>query len=168
MNKKKGQKIEKLVNNTIASYNKLTNGYWFKSYPETVVQYYNKNKYYVRFAKKGNCDYYGIYQGKYITIEAKQTINKNKFALKNILDHQIDILDTIWKLQGYSFILFYFEATNQICLTAWPILKKLIDQETKKYLKIENIITNSYLIEKKGNILCLVENINKEIQKRNS
>ena len=49
-------------------------------------------------------DYNGIYKGKYIDFEAKETVNKTSFPLSNIHLHQIEHLQSIEKHQGISFL----------------------------------------------------------------
>lgn len=60
-------------------------------------------------------DYNGIYQGKYIDYEAKET-NNLSFAFKHIYPHQIEHLSKIDSMGGIGFIIIYFRKVNEIYL----------------------------------------------------
>lgn len=59
-------------------------------------------------------DYNGIYKGKYIDFEAKETKSKTSFPLKNIHEHQIIHLEKCLKHGGISFIIIYFSKIDRI------------------------------------------------------
>ena len=61
-------------------------------------------------------DYNGIYKGKYIDFEAKETNNKTSFPLSNIHEHQIRHLKSIIKHGGIGFIIVRFNAYNETYL----------------------------------------------------
>ena len=54
-------------------------------------------------------DYNGIYKGKYIDFEAKETKCTTSFPLNNIHDHQIKHLNMINEMGGIGFIIVYFK-----------------------------------------------------------
>ena len=58
-------------------------------------------------------DYNGIFKGKYIDFEAKETKNKTSFPLSNIHTHQIEHLKKIINLGGIGFIIVRFTSLNQ-------------------------------------------------------
>lgn len=60
-------------------------------------------------------DYNGIYKGKYIDYEAKETNNKS-FAFKHIFPHQIEHLKKVNEQGGIAFILIYYKSVNEIYL----------------------------------------------------
>lgn len=61
-------------------------------------------------------DYNGIYKGKYIDFEAKETKNKTSFPLSNIHPHQITHLKDVQIHGGISFVLLYLRRSDQIFL----------------------------------------------------
>lgn len=61
-------------------------------------------------------DYNGIYKGKYIDFEAKETQNKTSFPLKNIHEHQVKHLDNITKAGGIGFIIVAFTKLDRVYL----------------------------------------------------
>ena len=58
-------------------------------------------------------DYNGIYRGKYIDYEAKET-NNSSFAFKHIFDHQIKHLVSVYKAGGIAFVIIYFRKFNEV------------------------------------------------------
>ncbi len=61
-------------------------------------------------------DYNGIYRGRYIDFEAKETQNKTSFPLKNIHEHQVKHLDHITKAGGIGFIIVAFTKLDKVFL----------------------------------------------------
>ena len=61
-------------------------------------------------------DYNGIYQGKAIDFEAKETINKTMFPFKYIHAHQIEHLRKVIKHGGIAFLIIRFSAHAQTYL----------------------------------------------------
>ncbi len=53
-------------------------------------------------------DYNGIYKGRYVDFEAKETRSKTSFPLKNIYQHQVLHLDNVRRHGGISFIIVHF------------------------------------------------------------
>lgn len=60
-------------------------------------------------------DYNGIYKGKYIDFEAKET-NSNLFPFKNISIHQINHLLSVNKMGGIAFLIIFFRLFNEVYL----------------------------------------------------
>ena len=59
-------------------------------------------------------DYNGIYKGKYIDFEAKETKSKTSFPIKNIHEHQVKHLENVKKHGAISFIIVYFKTIERI------------------------------------------------------
>jgi recombination protein U len=59
-------------------------------------------------------DYNGIYKGKYIDFEAKETKSKTSFPIKNIHEHQVLHLDKVKRHGAISFIIVYFSLLGRI------------------------------------------------------
>ncbi|MBF0848696.1 Holliday junction resolvase RecU, partial [Streptococcus danieliae] len=49
-------------------------------------------------------DYNGLWNGKYIDFEAKETSSDTSFSLSNIHDHQIEHMINVYKHGGISFV----------------------------------------------------------------
>ena len=92
-----------------------------------------KNKYCISeayFEKPSTTDYNGIYLGKYIDFEAKETKNKTSFPLSNIHAHQVEHLSKIIEHGGIGFIIVNFKMLNEIYILDGKIVKRFMDGET--------------------------------------
>ena len=69
-------------------------------------------------------DYNGIYRGKYIDFEAKETNSATSFSLNNIHAHQVQHLKEIVKHGGIGFLIIYFKAHDEIYLLPFDILNR--------------------------------------------
>src|SRR5574344_2227158 len=78
------------------------------------------------FKTPSTTDYNGIYKGKYIDFEAKETKNKTSFPLSNIHEHQIEHLKRIVKHGGIGFIIVRFVTLDKTYL--------LLEKELTSYL----------------------------------
>lgn len=58
-------------------------------------------------------DFNGVYQGKYIDFEAKETENKTAFPLKNVHLHQVEHMRRVIKQHGICFLLVRFSAYDR-------------------------------------------------------
>ncbi|MCR1900762.1 Holliday junction resolvase RecU [Ligilactobacillus apodemi] len=68
------------------------------------------------FKQASTTDYNGVYQGKYIDFEAKETKNKTSFPLSNFHEHQINHMKACCKQDGVCFTIVKFVADAQIFL----------------------------------------------------
>ncbi|UTR09668.1 Holliday junction resolvase RecU [Evansella sp. LMS18] len=66
------------------------------------------------FKKPSTTDYNGVYKGKYIDFEAKETKNKTSFPLKNFHDHQITHMRQVTEQGGLAFALLRFTVTDEV------------------------------------------------------
>ena len=91
-------------------------------------------------------DYNGIYKGKYIDFEAKET-RKNYFPLANIHAHQIEHLKKIKKCGGIGFIIVRFILDKETYLLEIDKLENFLDNNKRKSIPKEYFIQNGYLIK---------------------
>ena len=68
------------------------------------------------FRQPSTTDYNGVYKGRYIDFEAKETKNKTSFPLKNVHEHQIEHMKAVLKQQGITFIIIRFGLTDELFL----------------------------------------------------
>lgn len=68
------------------------------------------------FEKQSTTDYNGVYQGRYIDFEAKNTKSKTSFPLANIEKHQIEHLKAVLAQGGIAFFIIQFQAYNEVYL----------------------------------------------------
>lgn len=93
-------------------------------------------------------DYNGIYRGRYIDFEAKET-KLLSFPLANIHKHQIDHLIKIVKHGGIGFIIVRFTKVNETYLLESEKLNEFISLNSRKSIPIEYFKNNGYLIQEK-------------------
>lgn len=89
------------------------------------------------FKTPSTTDYNGIYKGKYIDFEAKETKSKTSFPLSNIHKHQIDHLKKIVKHGGIGFLIIRFSSLNKTYYLDSKYLFNFIDQNNRKSIPID-------------------------------
>ena len=114
----------------------------FKSRMDAVI----KEAYY---KTPSTTDYNGVYKGKYIDFEAKETRNKSFFPLANIHSHQIEHIKKIIEHGGIGFLIVRFTHYN---LTYFLFVIKLIsfiESNKRKSIPISYFQKEGKLIETK-------------------
>lgn len=101
------------------------------------------------FEKPSTTDYNGIYRGKYIDFEAKETINKNGFPLVNIHKHQIKHIRNINKEKGICFLIVRFTKYNETYVLMAKDFLYFIDNFKKSVIPIEYFKEYGYKINDK-------------------
>jgi recombination protein U len=66
------------------------------------------------FKTPSTTDYNGVYRGKYIDFEAKETKNKTSFPLQNFHLHQIDHIRGVLSQSGICFVLLRFSTLAEV------------------------------------------------------
>ena len=93
------------------------------------------------FKTPSTTDYNGVYNGKYIDFEAKETKNKNSFPLKNFHPHQVRHMKACVKQGGIRFTLIKFTLSEEIFLLPAHVLFDFWDNQDKGRKSIpKNII----------------------------
>lgn len=106
--KNRGMKLENLINQTNEYYiNNDIAVIYKKPTPILVCQVdYKKNKILEGYYKTpSTLDYNGIYKGKYIDFDAKETLNKTSFPLANLHKHQLEHMKKVINHGGISFLI---------------------------------------------------------------
>ena len=101
------------------------------------------------FQKPSTTDYNGIYKGKYIDFEAKETTSIRGFPLNNIHDHQIKHIKDIVKMGGIGFLIIRFTILNLTYLLDSSKLLEFIEIENKKVIPLNYFKNNAHLIKDK-------------------
>lgn len=68
------------------------------------------------FQSKSTTDYNGVYRGKYVDFEAKETKNKTSFPLSNFHEHQIRHMEQVIKQDGICFCMIRFTRQDETYL----------------------------------------------------
>ena len=114
------------------------------------------------FEEQSTTDYNGIYKGKYLDFEAKNTKNKASFPLANITKHQITHLKKVKIQGGITFFVICFQSRNEVYLIDGSFVIDFFEKEERKSIPYEIFTKHGYLIEQ-GYIprLHLIEAIDK-------
>ncbi len=80
------------------------------------------------FRQASTTDYNGVYKGRYIDFEAKETKNKTSFPLKNIHEHQLSHMKECCEQGGIAFVIFYFSSLKEFYLVEYTSLEKYIEE----------------------------------------
>jgi len=90
-------------------------------------------------------DYNGLYKGKYIDFEAKET-KVMQFPFKNISDHQIKHLDKCVRHGGIAFVIIAFTSINEAWLVDAAYMVDMYRHHDKRFLSYDEIKDNGHLI----------------------
>jgi recombination protein U len=94
------------------------------------------------FKTPSTTDYNGVYKGRYIDFEAKETRNETSFPLKNIHEHQIRHIRDVIDCGGISFLIIRFAKSEEIFLLEGKYLLQFWDRMKaggRKSIKKEEI-----------------------------
>ena len=97
------------------------------------------------FRQASTTDYSGVYQGRYLDFEAKETQNKTSFPLKNFHEHQIVHMENVLKQEGVVFVLLHFSALSRtFLLKASDLIPFFKEKEGQKSIALAFIETKGY------------------------
>ena len=119
-----------LINNIAVIYKKPT--------PVKILHLdYNTNKITNAFFEtQSTLDYNGVYKGKYIEFDAKETNSKTSFPLSNIHNHQIKHIENIINNNGICFLIVRFVSLNKTFLLFGNDLINFINNEKRKSIPL--------------------------------
>lgn len=149
----RGMGLESDLNSTNDYYASIDKAYIYKKPTPikiTKVDYPSRDKAVITqafFTVPSTTDYNGIYKGKYIDFEAKETKNKTSFSLRNIHPHQIKHLRNIYNHGGIAFLIIRFTDLNETYLLMANKLIEFIENNTRESIPIMYFRENAYLIK---------------------
>ena len=145
--KNRGMKLECLINSTNEYYIENDIAIIYKKPTPILVCNvdYKKNKILEGYYKvPSTLDYNGIYKGKYIDFDAKETLNKTSFPLANIHEHQLLHMKRVINHGGISFLI--IKMNSLYYLLDGKIILDFIKNNDRKS------IPYSFIVEKGINI----------------
>lgn len=101
------------------------------------------------FKAPSTLDYNGIYKGKYIEFEAKETQNKTSLPLANFHKHQLKYMKRVINHGGICFVL--IKINHQVFLLKGTDLIAFIEKEERKSIPYKYIEEKGYKIIEKYN-----------------
>lgn len=153
----RGMTLESELNNSNEYYRDIEKAYIYKKPTPikiTKVDYPSRNKAVIKeafFTIPSTTDYNGLYKGKYIDFEAKETKSKTSFALMNIHPHQIKHLDNIDKNGGIAFLIVRFTTLDETYLLTAKKLINFLEKENRKSIPLEFFKQEAALIKESYN-----------------
>lgn len=173
----RGMKLEDDLNITNKYYRDIDKAIIYKKPTPikiTKVNYLSRSNVTIKeafFDTPSTTDYNGIYKGKYIDFEAKETTSKTAFPLSNIHLHQLKHLESIEKHGGIAFIIVKFTHLNKIFLLFEKDIKIFLENTDRKSIPISYFESNGYLIKEKFNpridYLEILDNIGGNNEEKN-
>lgn len=161
--KNRGMKLENLINLSNEFYiNNDIAIIYKKPTPILVCNVdYKKNKILEGYYKTpSTLDYNGIYKGKYIDFDAKETLNKTSFPLSNLHDHQLLHIKRVINHGGISFLIIKINGFYYL-LDGNDIIH-FIDNNQRKSIPFDYIKEKGYIIKESiSPALDYIEVINK-------
>ena len=101
------------------------------------------------FEMPSTTDYNGLYKGKYIDFEAKETTNNTSFPLSNIHNHQIEHIKNITNHGGICFLIIRFVKVNTTFLLKSEDFIDFINQNTRKSIPLSFFKKKAFIINDK-------------------
>lgn len=151
----RGMNLEKDLNDSNLYYADMGKAFIYKKPTPiqiTKVDYPSRSHAVIKeafFKEPSTTDYNGIYKGKYIDFEAKETNSKTSFPLDNIHKHQIKHLENIHNAGGIGFIIVRFNKLNLTYILLAQDFLKFLDENERKSIPLSYFQEVGYLIEEK-------------------
>lgn len=129
-NSNKGMYIEKLVEHSIKFYSMQNIAHFEKRYLPIQITNIRNNIVQGILMKKSFTDFNGIYLGRYIDFETKQTDNDH-FNFANIKQHQLSHMLNISKYNGIVFLLVHFFKYDKTFFLSLDEICEIISKKKK-------------------------------------
>ena len=149
----RGMTLESELNFSNEYYRDIDKAYIYKKPTPikiTKVDYPSRDKAVIKeafFTVPSTTDYNGIYKGKYIDFEAKETKSKTTFTLFNIHPHQIEHLKNIARHGGIAFLIIRFTELNETYYLGIKELVEFLKNEERKSLPLSFFHEKAILIK---------------------
>lgn len=109
-------------------------------YPKNII----KEAY---FNEPSTLDYTGLYKGKYLEFDAKETKNKTSFPISNIHKHQLEHIKKILYFDGVTFLIVRFSLLNETYILLGNDLLEFINNTTRKSIPIDYFRQKGFLLD---------------------
>ncbi|WP_052663058.1 Holliday junction resolvase RecU [Mycoplasmoides pirum] len=143
MKANRGMFLETIINRTIEYYKNKNVAYFSKRFLPIKIYSFNGNRIQGWLDSKTQTDYYGIFKGKYLDFEAKQT-STNNLPLANIKNHQIIHMKNVTKFGAIVFFIIYFSKFDKFFLLLFDKFLNFIETNNKcSSISFEYLIANA-------------------------
>ena len=121
------------------------------------------------FHEPSTLDYTGIYQGKYIEFDAKETQSKTSFPLSNIHNHQMKHIERVLYYGGIAFLIVRFSSLNLTYVLLGEDVVHFENTYHRKSIPLEFFKEHAYLVELKYaprlDYIRIIDRIIREVKK---
>lgn len=151
----RGMTLEKDLNQTNEYYREIDYAYIYKKPTPikiTKVDYPSRKKAVIKeafFEMPSTTDYNGIFKGRYIDFEAKETTSRTSFPLANIHHHQIEHIKNITQHNGICFLIVRFTSLNYTFLLLARDFLAFIEQADRKSIPLAYFLEKGFIIKDK-------------------
>jgi len=155
--KNRGMWLENLINDSNSYYEYIDKALIYKkptpikilkvSYPDRSHTVINK----AVFSSISTLDYNGIYKGRYIEFDAKETQSKTSFPLSNIHVHQLNHIKKIIYFGGIAFLIVRFVKLDETFILMGSDLINFINTHDRKSIPYSYFKEVGYVLELKYN-----------------
>ena len=148
----RGMTLEAEINLSNEYYQEIDKAYIYKKPTPikiTKVDYPSRDKAVIKeafFTVPSTTDYNGIYKGKYIDFEAKETRSSTSFNLNNIHPHQIKHLSNVYNHSGIAFVIVRFTILNETYLLKAEDLLSYITNSKRKSIPLAYFKEKAYIL----------------------
>ena len=94
-------------------------------------------------------DYTGIYKGKYLEFDAKETQSKTSFPLSNIHKHQMEHIRKVLEFGGIAYLIVRFTTLDKTYLLLGEDLIEFVSDHDRKSIPIDYFNARGFVIEMK-------------------
>ena len=146
----RGMTLENDINQSNEYYNLNNIALVYKKpTPIKVVQVeYPKNKIKeAYFNEPSTLDYTGIYKGKYLEFDAKETQSKTSFPLANIHKHQMEHIKRVIDFGGIAYLIVRFSMLDKTYLLLGEDLISFMNKYDRKSIPIDYFDNYGFVIE---------------------
>lgn len=151
--KNRGMTLENDINSSNEYYREIDKAYIYKKPTPikiTKVDYPSRDKAIIKeafFTIPSTTDYNGLYKGKYIDFEAKETRSKTSFSLSNIHEHQIKHLKNISRHNGIAFLIVRFTTLNKTYLLRAEDFVEFTKNNDRKSIPLEYFEEKGFILK---------------------
>ncbi len=142
---KTGRNLENEISKKLLKINKLGRGFFIKS-PTPMKMVHSGGKTIPVYANKALCDFIGIYNSKFVLIEAKN-ISTSRFEFSRLREHQEKQLASIRRHGGVSLIMFGITQENIIVVLGIDDYFVFKSQTERKSINVDTLKEIGRVIE---------------------
>ena len=121
-------------------------------YPKNIIKeaYFNEpSTLYLTLTLSSRASYNGVYKGRYIEFDAKETKSKTSFPISNIHKHQIEHIKKVLYFGGIPFLIVRFTLINKTYILLGRDLIDFINNYDRKSIPLKYFEQYGFLLELK-------------------